>query len=300
MPEAHEPIEEHHARELTDDEKHLAKLGYRQDLNRSWSGFSNFAISFSIISILAGCFTNFGAGFNNGGPISISWSWPILGLFILLIGWFGFNPGSELAADAAVPGIFVTTLLGGVTGCIVAMAVVWAKTGKPDVAMAGNGLLAGLVGITAGCGSVNNWSAVIIGAVAGVLVVFAVFAIDRLKIDDPVGAVSVHGVCGIWGVIAVGLFAREDVEGPVGPCERGRRGRRDAEQRAGREPFRRRRRRTPARGLRGPVGGDAAARPLPPQDGGERRSEQQAGGCGSAHGRVSDGWSRRRACGGRA
>jgi amino acid transporter len=75
------------ARELSDDEKHLAKLGYRQDLHRSWSGFSNFAISFSIISILAGCFTNFGAGFNNGGPISISWSWPILGVFILIIGF---------------------------------------------------------------------------------------------------------------------------------------------------------------------------------------------------------------------
>jgi len=75
------------AAELTDDEKHLAKLGYRQDLNRSWSGFSNFAISFSIISILAGCFTNYGAGFNNGGPISISWSWPILGVFILIIGF---------------------------------------------------------------------------------------------------------------------------------------------------------------------------------------------------------------------
>src|SRR3954452_23654496 len=75
------------AAELTDDEKQLAKLGYSQDLNRSWSGFSNFAISFSIISILAGCFTNFGAGFNNGGPISISWSWPILGVFILIIGF---------------------------------------------------------------------------------------------------------------------------------------------------------------------------------------------------------------------
>src|SRR6476619_3888337 len=73
--------------ELSDDEKHLAKLGYSQDLHRSWSGFSNFAISFSIISILAGCFTNFGAGFNNGGPISISWSWPILGAFILIIGF---------------------------------------------------------------------------------------------------------------------------------------------------------------------------------------------------------------------
>ena len=84
MPEATDHPE---ARELTDDEKHLAKLGYSQDLHRSWSGFSNFAISFSIISILAGCFTNFGAGFNNGGPISISWSWPILGAFILLIGF---------------------------------------------------------------------------------------------------------------------------------------------------------------------------------------------------------------------
>jgi amino acid transporter len=87
MPEAHEPVPAHHVPELTDDEKHLAKLGYAQDLNRSWSGFSNFAISFSIISILAGCFTNFGAGFNNGGPISISWSWPILGVFILIIGF---------------------------------------------------------------------------------------------------------------------------------------------------------------------------------------------------------------------
>src|SRR5262245_37826119 len=84
MPEGHEAIE---PLELSDDEKHLAKLGYRQDLHRSWSGFSNFAISFSIISILAGCFTNFGAGFNNGGPISISWTWPILSIFILIIGF---------------------------------------------------------------------------------------------------------------------------------------------------------------------------------------------------------------------
>jgi amino acid transporter len=87
MPEAHEPLDHPDARVMTDDEKHLAKLGYSQDLHRSWSGFSNFAISFSIISILAGCFTNFGAGFNNGGPISISWSWPILSAFILLIGF---------------------------------------------------------------------------------------------------------------------------------------------------------------------------------------------------------------------
>jgi amino acid transporter len=87
MPEGHEPPTAHSASELSDDEKHLAKLGYAQDLNRSWSGFSNFAISFSIISILAGCFTNYQAGFNNGGPISISWSWLILGIFILIIGF---------------------------------------------------------------------------------------------------------------------------------------------------------------------------------------------------------------------
>jgi Amt family ammonium transporter len=134
----------------------------------------------------------------------------IIGCFILLIGWFGFNPGSELAADSAVPGIFVTTLLAGVAGALVATMITWVKDGKPDVAMAGNGLLAGLVGITAGCAAVNNWSAVIIGLVAGGLVVAAVLFFDRIKIDDPVGAVSVHGVCGAWGVIAVGLFARED------------------------------------------------------------------------------------------
>ena len=134
----------------------------------------------------------------------------IIGCFILLIGWFGFNPGSELAADAAVPAIAVTTLLSGVAGALVATLITWFKDGKPDVAMAGNGLLAGLVGITAGCAAVGNWSAVIIGAIAGGIVVASVLFFDRIRIDDPVGAVSVHGVCGAWGVIAVGLFAAED------------------------------------------------------------------------------------------
>ncbi|CUR57674.1 putative amino acid/polyamine transporter [metagenome] len=87
MPEAHEPLSEHHPQELSADEKHLAQLGYKQELDRSWSGFSNFAISFSIISILAGCFTTFGQGFNNGGPIAISWGWPIVSVFILIIGF---------------------------------------------------------------------------------------------------------------------------------------------------------------------------------------------------------------------
>ena len=134
----------------------------------------------------------------------------IIGCLILLIGWFGFNPGSELAADSAVAPIFVTTVLAGVAGAVVAMFVTWFKDGKPDVAMAGNGLLAGLVGITAGCAALNNWWAVVVGALAGVLVVFSVAFFDRIKIDDPVGAISVHGVCGAWGVLAVGLFATDD------------------------------------------------------------------------------------------
>ena len=137
----------------------------------------------------------------------------IIGVFILLVGWFGFNPGSELAADSAVTPVAVTTVLAGAAGAVIAMLVTWVKGGKPDPAMAGNGLLAGLVGITAGCGAVNNRSAAVIGAIAGVIVVFAVPFFDRIRVDDPVGAVAVHGVCGAWGVIAVGLFAAEDVEG---------------------------------------------------------------------------------------
>jgi Amt family ammonium transporter len=138
----------------------------------------------------------------------------ILGCFILLVGWYGFNPGSELAADAAIGGIAVTTTAAGAMGALAAMGTVWAKTRRPDVAMTGNGLLAGLVAITAGCAAVTPQAALIIGALAGVLVVFAVDFIDRVvKVDDPVGAISVHGVCGAFGTLAVGLFARQDVEG---------------------------------------------------------------------------------------
>jgi Amt family ammonium transporter len=133
----------------------------------------------------------------------------IVGVFILFVGWFGFNPGSELAADLAVGSIAVTTLIAGAAGAVSAMITVWLKTGRPDVAMTGNGVLAGLVGITAGCASVDNWGAGAIGAIAGVIVVFAVFAFDRVGVDDPVGAISVHGVCGAWGTLAVGLFATE-------------------------------------------------------------------------------------------
>lgn len=129
------------------------------------------------------------------------------GVFILLIGWFGFNPGSELAADEYVTGIAVTTLLAAMAGAFTSCVTIWLKSGKPDVAMVGNGLLAGLVSITAGCGTMTNGGAIITGAIGGVLVVFAVLFIDRIGIDDPVGAVSVHGVCGVWGTLAVGLFA---------------------------------------------------------------------------------------------
>jgi Amt family ammonium transporter len=138
----------------------------------------------------------------------------ILGCFILLVGWYGFNPGSELAADAAIGGIAVTTTAAGAMGALTAMTTVWIKTKKPDVGMTGNGLLAGLVGITAGTAAVTPQAALIIGGLSGILVVFAVEFFDRvLKVDDPVGAVSVHGVCGAFGTICVGLFAREDVEG---------------------------------------------------------------------------------------
>ncbi len=133
----------------------------------------------------------------------------IIGVFILWIGWFGFNPGSELAADGAVPGIALTTLLAGAAGGMAATVTVWLKTGFPDVAMAGNGVLAGLVGITAGTAAVSPWGAVLIGLLAGILVVFSVFFIDRRGVDDPVGAISVHGVCGAFGTLMVGLLATD-------------------------------------------------------------------------------------------
>jgi Amt family ammonium transporter len=136
----------------------------------------------------------------------------VLGTFILLVGWYGFNPGSELAADGAIGGIAVTTTLSAAAGAIAAMLAIWMKSGKPDVAMAANGMLAGLVGITAGTAAVSNVGAVIIGVMSGVIVVAAVLFFDRVRVDDPVGAVSVHGVCGAFGTIAVGLFATEDTD----------------------------------------------------------------------------------------
>ncbi len=132
-----------------------------------------------------------------------------LGVFILWFGWFGFNPGSTTAGtDPAIALIATNTSLAASTGAIGAMIVAWIQFKKPDASMTLNGALAGLVGITAGCASVDNVGAVIIGFTSGILVVFAVEFIDKvLKIDDPVGAISVHGVCGAWGTIMVGFFS---------------------------------------------------------------------------------------------
>ncbi len=153
----------------------------------------------------------------NGQPRAIlghSVPYAILGCFILLVGWFGFNPGSELAADAAVGPIAVTTTMAAAMGAIAAMLTVWLKEGRPDVSMTGNGLLAGLVAITAGCAAVTPQAALIIGGLAGIIVVWGVHFVERvLKVDDPVGAVAVHGMCGAFGTICVGLFARDTVDG---------------------------------------------------------------------------------------
>ncbi len=129
-----------------------------------------------------------------------------IGVFILWLGWFGFNPGSTTTGDSSIAMIFVTTNLSAACGAIFAMFTSWIMFKKPDIGMSLNGALAGLVGITAGCANVSPTSATIIGAISGVLVVISVVVIDRMHIDDPVGAISVHGVCGAWGTLAAGLF----------------------------------------------------------------------------------------------
>ncbi|WP_303723057.1 ammonium transporter [Malonomonas rubra] len=129
-----------------------------------------------------------------------------LGVFLLWFGWYGFNPGSTTTGDTSIALIAVTTTMAAAAGAVAAMALTWIKYGKSDIGMTLNGALAGLVGITAGCANVSAASAVIIGLVAGVLVVFSVLFFDKIKVDDPVGAVSVHGVCGAWGTLAAGIF----------------------------------------------------------------------------------------------
>ncbi|MFQ5736644.1 MAG: ammonium transporter [Thermodesulfobacteriota bacterium] len=180
-------------------------------------GFIDFAGSTVVHSVggwaaLAGALvvgSRIGKYGSDGKPRAIpghSMTLAALGVFILWFGWFGFNPGSTTAAITDIAGIAVNTNLSAAAGAVFAMFASWVIFKKPEVGMTLNGALAGLVGITAGCANVSPLSSVIIGAIAGVLVVFSVLFFDRIGIDDPVGAISVHGVCGAWGTLAAGIF----------------------------------------------------------------------------------------------
>jgi Amt family ammonium transporter len=134
------------------------------------------------------------------------------GAFILWLGWFGFNPGSTMAADpGSISHILVTTSMAAAAGALTATAVAWVVLGKPDLGMTINGALGGLVGITAGCAFVSVGSSLLIGAIAGAIIVFGVLLLDKLHLDDPVGALAVHGMGGIFGTLAVGLFAQDAI-----------------------------------------------------------------------------------------
>jgi len=137
-----------------------------------------------------------------------------IGAFVLWLGWFGFNPGSTMAADpGAISHILMTTNTAGIAGVLTSTITAWLLMGKPDLSMSINGLLAGLVAVTAGCAFVSVGSSIIIGGIAGILVVLAVMFFDRVKLDDPVGALSVHLVNGVFGTLAVGLFAQDGMTG---------------------------------------------------------------------------------------
>ncbi|PSB31093.1 ammonium transporter [Chlorogloea sp. CCALA 695] len=186
------------------------------------AGFWDFAGS-TVVHAVGGWAALMGAAFlgprlgryQNGESVAMpghNMSIATLGALILWLGWFGFNPGSTMSVNPSIAHIALTTNLAGSFGGIAATITAWLYLGKPDLSMIINGILAGLVGITASCAFVSLPWAAVIGAVSGVIVVFAVTFFDRIKIDDPVGATSVHLVCGIWGTLAVGLFA----EGPAG------------------------------------------------------------------------------------
>jgi len=131
-----------------------------------------------------------------------------IGVFLLMFGWYGFNGGSVLSAEPSALGlVFTTTTLGATAGALGAITISWFMLKKPDLSMALNGLLAGLVGITANADVIDVGGALAIGFIAGIIVVFSIIFLDKAKIDDPVGAISVHGVCGIWGTVATAIFA---------------------------------------------------------------------------------------------
>jgi len=198
----------------------LSQLGANLGLGKGYADFAGSGVVHSVggLTALAVCLIvgpRIGK-FNKDGTanpiIGHDISAVLIGCFILAFGWFGFNPGSTLGASAngnlRIGGIAVATMLAGCTGTFGAILYMWISKGKPDASMSGNGLLAGLVAITAPSGFVSAPSAAIIGLIAGVLVCLSVSFIENvLKVDDPVGAISVHGTNGLWGVLSVGLFA---------------------------------------------------------------------------------------------
>lgn len=195
----------------------LATLGQKHGLGHGVVDFAGSSVVHAVggFAALAGAMVigpRLGKFREDGTPVAMPGHdipMAILGTIILVFGWFGFNGMSTLAAsDLRFPIIIGNTLLAGSAGCLAAMYLVWRVFGKPDPSMAVNGMLAGLVAITAPCAFVTPWASVIIGTIAGLLVVGSVVFVERvLKVDDPVGAVSVHGVNGAWGMLALGIFA---------------------------------------------------------------------------------------------
>jgi len=198
----------------------LAQLGTNLGLGKGYADFAGSGVVHAVGGLTAlACALIVGPRIGkynrDGSPNAIighDISAVLIGCFILAFGWFGFNPGSTLGASAAgclrIGSVAVNTMLAGCTGTFGALLYMWVLKGKPDASMSANGLLAGLVAITAPSGFVNPTGSAIIGFIAGVLVCVSVaFVENTLKVDDPVGAISVHGACGLWGVLSVGLFA---------------------------------------------------------------------------------------------
>jgi Amt family ammonium transporter len=198
----------------------LANLGANFGLGHGYADFAGSGVVHSVGGITALALgmmlgPRIGKFMRNGKPVAMPGHdlvIVLLGCFILAFGWFGFNPGSTLGASSngnlRIGSIAVNTMLAGMTGSFGSMLYMWLRYGKPDASMTGNGLLAGLVAITAPSGFVNTIGACILGLIAGVLVCLSVEFVERvMKVDDPVGAISVHGTNGLWGVISVGLFA---------------------------------------------------------------------------------------------
>ncbi len=198
----------------------LSQLGVNAGLGKGYCDFAGSGVvhavggltALAVAMIIGPRIGKFNRDGSSNAIIGHDISAVLIGCFILAFGWFGFNPGSTLGASAAgnlrIGSIAVNTMLAGCTGTFGALLYMWVLKGKPDASMSGNGLLAGLVAITAPSGFVSTCGAAIIGVVAGVLVCLScAFVENYLKVDDPVGAVSVHGTCGLWGVLSIGFFA---------------------------------------------------------------------------------------------